>query len=151
MYKSKELKDLKLPTIPQNAGGFRAFRNAMLTTFAAIDRTGKWIILKWLQAALDPSITAQVSKQLEQDHGGLPRLDAHLATLMADSKVLKGDFETSHRKSQQLLALFSKQFRIDKIRGTTMSQQTLLSIQLEGYTPVHLTTVKERVSVSNMC
>ena len=158
VYKSKELKDLKLPTIPQNAGGFRAFRNAMLTTFAAIDRTGKGVILKWLQAALDPSITAQASKQLEQDNGGLPRLDAHLATLMADNKVLKGDFgvsaqgyiETSHRKSQQpcgrvLLALFSKQFRIDKVRGTTMSQQTLLSIQLEGYTPAHLTTFKERV------
>ena len=30
VYKSKELKGLKLPTIPQNAGGFRAFRNAML-------------------------------------------------------------------------------------------------------------------------
>ena len=158
VYKSKELKDLKLPTIPQNAGGFRAFRNAMLTTFAAVDRTGKGVILKWLQAALDPSITAQASKQLEQDNSGLPRLDAHLATLMADNKVLKGDFgvsaqgyiETSHRKSQQpcgrvLLALFSKQFRIDKVRGTTMSQQTLLSIQLEGYTPAHLTTFKERV------
>ena len=95
VYKSKELEDLKLPTIPQNAGGFRVFRNAMLTTFAAIDRTGKGIILKWLQAALDPSITAQASKQLEQDNGGLPRLDAHLATLMADDKVLKGDFGVS--------------------------------------------------------
>ena len=130
----------------------------MLTTFSAIDRTGKGVILRWLQAALDPSITAQASKRLEQDRGGLPRLDAHLATLLADNKVLKGDFgvsaqgyiETSHRKSQQpcgrvLLAMFSRQFRIDKVRGTTMSQQTLLSIQLEGYTPVHLTTFKERV------
>ena len=158
VYKSKELKDLKLPTIPQNAGGFRAFRNSMLTTFAAIDRTGKGVILRWLQSALDPSVSAQTAKHLEQDRGGLPRLDAHLATLMADNKVLRGDFgvtaqgyiETSHRESQQpcgrvLLALFSRQFRIDRVRGTTMSQQTLLGIQLEGYTPAHLTTFKERV------
>ena len=157
VYKSKELKDLKLPTIPQNAGGLRAFRNATLTTFAAIDRTGKGVILRWLQSALDPSATAHAAKQLEHDRGGLPRLDAHLATLMADNKVLKGDFgvtaqgyiETSHRESQQpcgrvLLALFSRQFRIDRVRGTTMSQQTLLGIQLDGYTPAHLTTFKER-------
>ena len=77
---------------------------------------------------------------------------------MAKNKVLKGDFgvsaqgyiETSHRKSQKpcgrvLLALFSKQFRIDKVRDTTMSQQTLLSIQLEGCAPAYLTTLKERV------
>ncbi|CAE7436520.1 unnamed protein product, partial [Symbiodinium sp. CCMP2592] len=140
--------DLK-PTVPQNAGGFRAFRNAMLTTFAAIDKTGAGIILKWLQAALDPSITAQASRQLEQDRGGLPRLDAHLATLMADNKVLKG-YSPAHLTTFKERVEISVEYMLNgMLESEWPSEETLFQFAYGRLKPYRgLARVIERIKES---
>ena len=73
-YKFKDLKDIKLPALPRDAVGFRTWRNAILTHFGSIDRTGESRILRWLQACLLPEATDSTVVQLQMDPQGLPRL-----------------------------------------------------------------------------
>ncbi|CAE7360241.1 unnamed protein product, partial [Symbiodinium sp. CCMP2592] len=40
-YKYKDLQDLKMPQLPKDNVGFRSWRNALLTQYSAIDRTGQ--------------------------------------------------------------------------------------------------------------
>ena len=95
---------------------------------------------------------------LQNNPEGLPRLDAWLAAQVADPKHLKGEFgvsaqafvERAHAigvlpSGRALLAMLSKRFRVDRIRGATVSQQTFLAIQLEGFSQQHLQTLRERV------
>ena len=87
-----------------------------------------------------------------------PRLDAWLAAQVADPKHLKGEFGVSARafverahalgvlpSGRALLAMLSKRFRVDRIRGASVSQQTLLAFQLEGFSQQHLQTFRQRV------
>ena len=95
---------------------------------------------------------------MQSNSDGLPRLDAYLAAQVTDPKHLKGEFgvtaqsfvERAHAlgalpSGRALLAMLSKRFRVDRIRGATVSQQTFLAIQLEGFSQQHLQTFRERV------
>ena len=89
---------------------------------------------------------------------GLPRLDAYLAAQTTDPKHLEGEFgvtaqafvERSHAlgvlpSGRALLGLLSRRFRVDKVRGATVSQQTLLALNLEGYSQGKLQAFREKV------
>ena len=157
-YHIKDLREQKLPPIPTSAAGYRSWKNSVLTQFASIDKSGEARILRWLQSALNPNITDRELAALQNNPEGLPRLDAWLAAQVADPKHLKGEFgvsaqafvERAHAigvlpSGRALLAMLSKRFRVDRIRGATVSQQTLLAIQLKRFSQQHLQTFRERV------
>ena len=66
LYKYKDLKDIKLPQIPASSVDFRAYRNSVLTQIASIDCSGKAVLLKWLQKALDPLCSIALTRQLQR-------------------------------------------------------------------------------------
>ncbi|CAE7489935.1 unnamed protein product [Symbiodinium natans] len=157
-YHNKDLRDLKIPALPSTAAGYRAWRNGVLTSFSSIDKSGNARILRWLQVALDPAIGDRQMRNLQVTSDGLPRLDAFLAAQLTDPKHLKGDYgvaaqaftERAHALGVQpsgraLLAMLSRRFRVDRIRGATVSQQTLLAIQLEGFSQQQLQAFREKV------
>eukprot|EP00439_Symbiodinium_sp_Y106_P031550 s5649_g3.t2 len=91
-YKCKDLKDLKMPQVPKDSVGFRLWRNALLTQYSAIDRTGKARILRWLQVCMGPEVTNREIAQLQNDPEQLPQLDSFLASQISDAKYMKGEF-----------------------------------------------------------
>ena len=157
-YHIKDLRELKLPSLPTSAAGYRAWKNSVLTQFASIDKSGAARILRWLKAALNPDVTDRQLAMFQDSSEGLPRLDSWFAAQVADTKHLKGEFgvsaqayvERAHSlgilpSGRALLAMLSRRFRVDKVRGATVSQQTLLAIPLEGYSQQNLQTFREHV------
>ena len=158
VYKYKDLKDIKLPQIPASSVDFRAYRNSVLTQIASIDCSGKAILLKWLQKALDPSGSIGLIRQLQSDCVGLPRLDGWLSACISDAKHLKGEWglqaqsylERCHSagtmpSGRALLAILSRRYRVDKVRGPLVTLQSLFDLEPEIYSYQSLVTFKQRV------
>ena len=92
IYRSKDLSLVRLEQLPSSASAFRSWRNSFLTKTCSIDATGENVILTWLTQAFH-------SERGEDLHhsGLLPRLDAHLASLLADTKHLKSELGMSYQ------------------------------------------------------
>ena len=157
-YKFKDLKDLKFPQLPKDSVGFRSWRNSLLTQYAAIDRTGQARILRWLQVCIRPEVTNREISRLQNDPEQLPRLDSFLASQISDAKYMKGEFglevqayiERAHAhgvspSGRAMIAMLSRRFRVDRVRGVTVTQQTLLAVTLDGFSYNQMQTFKERV------
>ncbi|CAE7831595.1 unnamed protein product [Symbiodinium sp. CCMP2592] len=157
-YKYKDLKDLKMPQLPKDSVGFRSWRNALLTQYSAIDRTGQARILRWLQVCIRTEVTNREIAQLQNNPDQLPRLDSFLASQISDSRYMKGEFglevqayiERAHAhgvlpSGRAMIAMLSRRFRVDRVRGATVTQQTLLAVTLDGFSYNQMLTFKERV------
>lgn len=86
------------------------------------------------------------------DSGLLPRLDSYLGALLMDAKHLKGElgmrFQTyaetcqAARKAPRgraFLFMIDQHFRLDLNRGSNLTQQALLDLQLERFSAkVHM-------------
>ena len=157
-YKYKDLKDLKLPGLPKDSVGYRSWRNAVLIQFGSIDRTGTARILKWFQACLQPEANTETIIALQSDSNQLPRLDAYLASQISETRYMKGEFgleiqsyiERAHARGitpsgRAMLAMLSRRFRVDRVRGVTVTQQTLLAVSLDGYSYNQMIAFKEKV------
>ena len=157
-YRYKDLKDLKLPQLPKDSVGFRSWRNALLTQFAAIDRTGQARVLRWLQICVRPEVTNTEIAFFQNNPEQLPRLDSYLASQLSDARHMKGEFglevqayiERAHShgvlpSGRAMLAMLSRRFRVDRVRGATVTQQTLLAITLDGFSYSQMQAFKERV------
>ena len=79
--------------------------------------------------------------------GILPRLDAHLASLLADTRHLKSEIGMSYQsyiekcqmagrnpKGRFMIWLLAKQFRLDMQRGANLTEQSLLELECESFT-----------------
>ena len=130
----------------------------MLTQVASIDCSGKAILLKWLQKALDPSCSIGLIRQLQSDCEGLPRLDGWLSACISDAKHLKGEWglqaqsylERCHSagtmpSGRALPAILSRRYRVDKVRGPLVTLQSLFDLEPENYSYQSLVTFKQRV------
>ena len=154
VYRSKDLTLIKIESLPTSASEFRVWRNTFLTKVASIDQTGQDVILGWVMQSFaegrDPSEFV--------DSGLLPRLDAHLGSLLMDSRHLKGElgmrFQTYAEACQMamkaprgrsLLAMIAQHFRLDLNRGSNLTQQALLDLQLDGFAPKDLEKFVERI------
>ena len=149
VYRSKDISLVKVDTLPSSAAEFRAWRNTFVTRIAAIDQTGQDIVLKWLLEGFDAEFL---------DSGILPRLDAHLGSLLMDPRHLKGELgmrfqtyaercqaERRSLKGRVLLYMLAQHFRLDLNRGSNLTQQALLDLQLEGYTARDLEKFVQRI------
>ena len=155
VYKAKDLSLVKTDTIPTDAAQFRGWRNAFLTRTAAIDKTGENVILVWLLSAFD----AETSREtLELSSKELPRLDAHLASCLMDHKHLRGELglqfqsyaEAEHMKGRTplgriLLNMIARRFFLDQSRGSNLSQQSLLELDITQFSLEGLRTFVDRV------
>ena len=142
IYKSKDLSLVKIEQLPVNAAQFRSWKNAFITKTCAIDQTGQDIILTWLSEAFN----LEDGDQLHYS-GVLPRLDAHLASLLADTKHLKSEIGMSYQsyiercqmagrspKGRFMIWLLAQQFRLDMQRGANLTEQSLLELECESFT-----------------
>ena len=87
VYKNKDLSLVKEDSLPTSAAEYHAWKNTFLTKVSSIDKTGDDVILGWLLQAFDENI-----RLTDLDHSGLlPRLDAHIGSLLMESKHLKGE------------------------------------------------------------
>ena len=158
VYKFKDLKDLRLPQIPASSIDFRAYRNSILTQIASIDRTGKSVLLNWLKKALDPLGSVGLVAELQANSESLPRLDAWLSACLCEAKALKGDWglqaqsylERAHAagtmpSGRALLALLSRRYRVDKVRGPLVTVQSLFDLEPESFSIAGLTSFKQKV------
>lgn len=159
VYRSKGLSLVKIENLPATASEFRAWKNTFLTKVAAIDQTGRDVILDWVMRDFEEG--RDVSEFL--DSGLLPRLDSHLGSLLMDTRHLKGElgmrFQTYAESCQMarraprgraFLFMLSQHFRLDLNRGSNLTQQALLDLQLDGFAPKDLEKFVERTEyVSN--
>ena len=142
IYKSKDLSLVKIEQLPINAAQFRSWKNAFITKTCAIDQTGQDIILTWISEAFN----VEDGDQLHYS-GVLPRLDAHLASLLADTKHLKSEIGMSYQsyiercqmagrspKGRFMIWLLAQQFRLDMQRGANLTEQSLLELECESFT-----------------
>lgn len=95
---------------------------------------------------------------LEGTSGEMPRLDAHLASLLMESKHLKGELGLqfqAYTESEQmrgraplgrvLLSMIAKRFFLDQNRGANLTQQSLLEIEVTNFTHEGLRSFVDRV------
>ena len=154
IYRSKDLSLIKLDQLPTSAAEFRSWRNSMLTKVASIDQTGSDVVLGWLLESFNEG------KELGDfsNSGILPRLDTHLGALMTDPKHLKRKlgmrFDTYAESCQNagraprgraFLFMLGQHFGLDIDRGSNLTQQALLDLQLEGYSIRDLEKFVERI------
>ena len=142
IYKSKDLSLVKIEQLPVNAAQFRSWKNAFITKTCAIDQTGEDVILSWIAE----SFNVEDGDQLHNS-GILPRLDAHLASLLADTRHLKSEIGMSYQsyiekcqmagrspKGRFMIWLLAQQFRLDMQRGANLTEQSLLELECESFT-----------------
>ena len=120
----RALPRLKLDNVPDNAAGFRTWRNALLVQIAKLDQSSQDIVHGWL------------SKAFQLD----PRLDAFVAREMSSLRVWKpvpdvGQEVTAYvercgqqgisPKGRYMLALLTRYFDLDRVRGSVLTASTL--------------------------
>ena len=153
IYKSKDLSLVKIEQLPINAAQFRSWKNAFITKTCAIDQTGQDIILTWISEAFN----VEDGDQLHYS-GVLPRLDAHLASLLADTKHLKSEIGMSYQsyieryqmagrspKGRFMIWLLAQEFRLDMQRGANLTEQSLLELECENFTYYGLKAFIEKI------
>ena len=141
MYKHKDLSLVKVDTLPRDAAQFRSWKNAFVTKVCAIDRTGADTLLRWLLPAFETSHDTDLS-----DPQGLPRFDAHLASLLADPKHLNNELgiqlqgyiegcqlQYTAPTGRVLLQMVAHRFFLDQRRGANLTEQALLELQLDTF------------------
>ena len=155
IYKAKDLSLIIRETIAVDAAQYRGWKNAFLTKASSIDKTRQSQILQWLLQAFSPDVTREM---LVQSSSQMPRLDAHLASILMEAKRLKGEFGLqfqAHTESEQmrghaplgrvLLNMIAKQFFLDQSRGVNLTQQSLPELDITQFTPQGLSSFVDRV------
>ena len=92
---------MKIESIPTDAAQFRGWKNSFLTKTSSIDKTGQNRILQWLVRAFSPDTNREL---LEVTLAEMPRLDAHLASVLMDPRHLKGELLDSRFRPMRSLS-----------------------------------------------
>ena len=145
VYRSKDLSLIRLENLPTTASECRAWKDTFLTRVAPIDNTGRDIILNWVMEAFEES--RDISEYV--DGGLLPRLDSYFGSLLMGSRNLKGELGMKFQsyagscqmtrrapRGRAFLYMLAQHFRLDLNRGSNLTQQALLDLQLDGYTVI---------------
>ena len=153
VYKYKDLALINIDTLPRDAAHFRSWRNSFITRLCSIDRTGRDTLLHWIMPAFEVTEPADLS-----DPGMLPRLDAHIASLLADPKHMSSELGIQFQsyiescqlaytapKGRVLLQMVARRYFLDLRRGANLTEQALLELQLESFTHQSLVNFVNRV------
>ena len=153
VYKHKDLSLIKVDALPKDAAQFRSWKNAFVTRVCAIDRTGTDTLLRWLLPAFETAGDVNLSNPQ-----GLPRFDAHLASLLADPKHLRNELglqlqgyiegcqlQYTAPRGRVLLNMVARRFFLDQRRGANLTEQALLELQLDTFSCQSLLAFANRV------
>ena len=153
VYKHKDLSLIKVDALPKDAAQFRSWKNAFVTRVCAIDRTGADTLLRWLLPAFETAGDVNLSNPQ-----GLPRFDAHLASLLADPKHLRNklglqlqgyiegcQLQYTAPRGRVLLNMVARRFFLDQRRGANLTEQALLELQLDTFSYQSLLAFANRV------
>lgn len=142
VLKTKDLGLIKIDHLPTSAAQYRGWRNSFITKCCSIDLTGNDVILQWINKSFE--FSADGSELMAS--GLLPRLDAHIASLLADAKHLKSEIGMTFQsyiercqmagrspKGRYMLYLLAQQFRLDMQRGSNLTEQALLELDVANF------------------
>ena len=77
------LQNIKIDSLPQNAGAFRSWRHFLVTKLCS---RGQDILLEWVLEALDASTDQAAGSSMSP-----PRIDAYMAALLTEPTHLHGE------------------------------------------------------------
>ena len=83
VVESRALLQLQLDSVPVDAAGFRTWRNALLAQIAKLDMSNQGIVRSWLSRSF------RKDREILEDPGLLPHLDAWIAVKVSSLRVLK--------------------------------------------------------------
>eukprot|EP00435_Cladocopium_sp_Y103_P025527 s45_g6.t1 len=89
----KDVSSVRMPPLPDSAGGFRSWKNAFLPLLIALDSSDESHLYQWLLQAFNAR-SPQDTTLLQQDSGGFPRFDRILCSWFTKDTCLKGYFGT---------------------------------------------------------
>ena len=151
---NRALLHLKLDPVPDNAAAFRTWRNALLVQIAKLDQSRQHLVHTWLSDAF------QLDR--EEESGLLPRLDSFIAGEMTSLRVLKqvpdlGQEITAYvercgqqgiaPKGRYMLALLTRFFDLDRVRGSVLTASTLFQVEISGNSMKDLKDFVQRVRI----
>ena len=125
-----------------------------VTRLCSIDKNSKDTILHWVMPAFEVASVGDLS-----DPGLLPRLDAHIASLLADSLHMTSElgmqFQAYIEGSQLnytaprgriLLQMVARRFFLDQRRGANLTEQALLELQIDTFSYHSLLAFADRAA-----
>ena len=140
IYRNKDLSLVKIDSLPRDAAQLRGWKNAFVTRLCSIDKTGKDTILHWVMPAFEVASIGDLS-----DLGLLPRLDAHIASLLADSRHMTSELGRQFQayiegsqlnytapRGRALLQMVARRFFLDQTHSR-ISHCSHLPIALSTY------------------
>ena len=139
LMRVKHYESMKLPPIPQDAAKCRSFRNQMYSLVCTMAKGDETPVFNWISECN----TAEEETILRtNDFPVLDRvLGAKLLELAAKNPKFALEFQTIQEKAQQrgrlpkgryLLWYIFQKFRLDRDRGTALSQHHLLSLKISS-------------------
>ena len=143
VYRNKDLSLVKIDSLPRDVAQFRGWKNAFVTRLCSIDKfkTGKDTILHWVMPAFEVASVGDLS-----DPGLLSRLDAHIASLLADSRHMTSELGMQFQayiegpqlnytapRGRVLLQIVARRFFLDQRRGANLTEQALLELQIDTF------------------
>ncbi|CAE7661277.1 unnamed protein product [Symbiodinium sp. CCMP2592] len=149
--RTKHYDKIKITHFPKSAADLRSFRNQLMASAAQFCKGSEAGLHAWLKEAEECS-AADLNKS-----SSFPVLDRVLAAKLIEQakgsqfalefqsiqeKALKRGFQP---KGRVLLHTIVKRFKLQKDRGTTLTQQHLLGIKLAGSSTAQLEEFKNRV------
>ena len=87
----KDLHHFKIPTLPQDAGAFRQWKNSLRTLIMSYDRSPDGALMKWVSEAMNAK-TDHEKSTLQASSGPFPKFDRVLAAALCKPEHLRSHF-----------------------------------------------------------
>ena len=136
----KDVALVKLPPLPDSAGGLRSWKNSVLPVFMALDCSSENALMTWLMAAFNARSPAEVAL-LRTDSQGFDRFDRVLCSWLTKPESLKGHFGTRIQsyleeslssglglRGRPILNFVVREFDLDSALGSVISAVELFQI-----------------------
>ena len=147
----KQYDQMKLPPLPADAAKCRSFRNSVFSIVCKFAKNDEGEVFKWINLCNE----SETGKELEVS-GNFPILDRILGAKLLEAakstkfaleyQTMQEKFHAIHRQPKGRLLLWHvfQKFKLDKDRGTALSQHHLLSLKMQGNDVKALEDFKQR-------
>eukprot|EP00439_Symbiodinium_sp_Y106_P044215 s212_g5.t1 len=138
--KQKDLHHMKFPSLPENAGAFRAWRNSIVPMISSYDRSSDRAVTEWILRAIRARSETEI-RALNSSSDPYPRLDRVLASALTKPEHLKSHFGPKFQsyieeceacarplRGRVLLNFVVREFDADSTYGTMVSELELFSM-----------------------
>ena len=139
LMRVKHYESMKLPAIPHDAAKCRSFRNQVYSLVCKMAKGDETPVFNWISVC---NTTEDETRLRTNDFPVLDRtLGAKLLESAAKNPKFAMEFQTIQEKAQQrgrlpkgryLLWYIFQKFRLDRDRGTALSQHHLLSLKISS-------------------